>query len=214
MNNNATNGRSKKPRNGAGKTNPAAEEFSLQDLLKAIGEAKDGERPVEAWNPSFCGDIDIVIKSDGRWYHEGGLIARRGLLELFASVLRKDEDGETYLVTPVEKMRISVERAPFIATRLDVTGSGKNTRLFFKTNLGGTVEVNDTHPLRVETDPETLEPSPFVLVRGRLEAALTRPVFYELVDHAVEVQTDAGLQLGVYSHGIFFPLGPVGAHEI
>lgn len=214
MNNNATNGRSKKAQNGAVNTNPAAEGFSLQDLLKAIGDAKSGERPVESWNPSFCGDIDIVIKSDGSWYHEGGLIARKGLLELFASVLRKDDDGETYLVTPVEKMRITVERAPFIATRLDVTGSGKDARLFFKTNLGGTVEVGDTHPLRVETDPDTLEPSPFVLVRGRLEASLTRPVFYELVDHAVEVQTDAGPQLGVYSHGIFFPLGPVGAHQI
>lgn len=194
--------------------NPAADGFSLADLLKAIGEAESGQRPVEMWNPSFCGDVDIVIKSDGSWWHEGGLITRKGLLELFASILRKDEDGETYLVTPVEKMRITVERAPFIATRVDVKGRGDDQRLFFTTNLGGTVEASADHPMRVETDAETLEPSPFVRVRGRLEAALARPVFYELVEHAVEVQTKAGPQLGVYSHGEFFPLGPVGAHQI
>ena len=191
----------------------ASEGFSLQDLLKAIGDAESGLRPVENWNPSFCGDIDIVIKTDGSWYHEGGLVTRQGLLELFASILRKDADGETYLVTPVEKMRITVERAPFIATRVDISGSGDDTRLFFTTNLGGMIEASSEHPLRVETDPETLEPSPFVLVRGRLEAALSRSVFYELVEHAVEKQTDVGPQLGVYSHGEFFPLGPAGVHK-
>lgn len=210
MKNNVSKGRSTAP----SKITPAAEGFSLKDLLKAIGEAESGERPVENWNPSYCGEIDIVIKSDGSWYHEGGLITRKGLLELFASVLRKDADGETYLVTPVEKMLITVERAPFIATRVDVAGNGNDTRLFFTTNLGGTIEADAEHPLRVETDPETLEPSPFVLVRGRLEAALSRSVFYELVDHAVEIQTDEGPQLGVYSRGMFFPLGPVGAHTV
>lgn len=207
------------PQIGASVAEPAAENdaregFSLNDLMKAIKEAESGERPVEKWNPSYCGEIDIVIKSDGSWYHEGGLIARRGLLELFASVLRKDADGQTYLVTPVEKMLITVERAPFIATRVDAKGEGQAQRLFLTTNLAGVVELNAEHPLRVETDADTLEPAPFALVRGRLEAALTRPVFYELVELAVEVQTDAGPQLGVYSGGIFFPLGPAGAHVI
>lgn len=207
MNNNASNG----PISTNGQ-NPATEGFSLADLMKAIGEAESGQRPVESWNPDYCGEIDIVIRADGSWWHEGGLIARKGLLGLFASVLRKDADGHTYLVTPVEKLRITVERAPFIAMRLDVKGEGEGQRLFFKTNLAGTVEVSAEHPLRVKTDPETLEPSPFVLVRSRLEAALTRPVFYELVDHAVEIETVSGPQLGVYSNGTFFPLGPVGAH--
>lgn len=213
MNDNSQKGH--KPQYGASVAeNNGREGFSLGDLMKAIKEAEDGERPVEAWNPSYCGEIDIVIKSDGSWYHEGGLIARKGLLQLFASVLRKDDDGHTYLVTPVEKMKITVERAPFIATRVDAKGEGDAMRLFLTTNLAGVIEVSAEHPLRVETDPETLEPAPFVLVRGRLEAALTRPVFYELVELASEVQTEAGPQLGVYSGGVFFPLGPAGAHLV
>ena len=208
MNHNSQNGHEQ----NVAEDEKTAEGFSLSDLMKAIGEAESGQRPVETWDPKFCGDIDIVIKSDGSWWHEGSPMARKGLLKLFASVLRKDADGETYLVTPVEKMRITVERAPFIATRLDVSGEGKRQRLFFTTNLGGVVEVGEAHPLRVETDAATLEPSPFVLVRGRLEAALSRPVFYELVNYAIELQTDEGPQLGVYSQGLFFPLGPANAH--
>jgi len=192
MNHNSQNGHTLKDLN----KNDASNGFSLSDLMKAIGDAESGQRPVEKWNPEFCGDIDIVIKSDGAWWHEGSPVTRKGLLQLFASILRKDEDGETYLVTPVEKMRIRVERAPFIATRLDVEGDGESQRLFFTTNLGGVVEASADHPLRVETDEQTLEPSPFILVRGRLEAALARPVFYELVEKAVERETKTGPQLG------------------
>ena len=200
-----------KPTNGRVSNEPG-DEFSLSDLMQAIKAAEDGTRPVESWNPALCGDIDIVIKSDGAWWHEGARIGRKGLIGLFASVLRKDEDGETYLVTPAEKLRIIVERAHFVATRLDVEGEGKAARLFFTTDFGGTVEAGPDNPIRVETDPETLEPSPFVLVRGRLEAALARPVFYELVEYAVEINTSDGPQLGVYSNNVFFALGPAGAH--
>lgn len=215
MNTKPTNSRASAPNpkaptkvNGSG----PPEDFSLSDLMRAIKDAEDGTRPVESWNPKLCGDIDIVIKSDGSWWHEGGRIGRKGLIGLFASVLRKDDDGETYLVTPAEKLRITVERAHFVATRLDVQGTGQDARLFFTTDFGGTVEAGPDNPIRVETDTETLEPSPFVLVRGRLEAALSRPVFYELVEHAVEIDTPKGPQLGVYSHGAFFPLGPPNAH--
>ena len=204
-----------KPTNGRdSKSLAQAEAFSLADLMRAIKEAEDGTRPVESWNPKLCGDIDIVIKSDGSWWHEGARIGREGLIGLFASVLRKDEDGETYLVTPAEKLRITVERAHFVATRLDAEGEGKDARLFFTTDYGGTVEAGPDNPLRVETNPDTLEPSPFIGVRGRLEASLARPVFYELVDHAVEIDTPDGPQLGVYSKGLFFPLGPAGAHAL
>ena len=110
-------------------------------------------------------------------------------------------------------MRITVERGHFVATRLDAEGDGEHMRLFFTTDFGGTVEVGPDNPIRVETDRETLEPSPFVLLRGRLEASLARPVFYELVDHAVEIETEDGPQLGVYSNGVFFPLGPPNAHQ-
>ncbi len=207
MNTESTNGRAQD------ENDVRSNDFSLGDLMKAIKEAEDGTRPVEMWNPELCGDIDIVIKSDGSWWHEGSRIGRAGLIGLFASVLRKDEDGETYLVTPVEKLLITVERAHFIATRLDVEGEGKDARLFFTTDFGGTVEAGKQHAIRVETDLETLEPSPFVLVRGRLEAAMARPVFYELVEHAVEIETKDGPQLGVYSNEVFFPLGPPKAHN-
>ncbi len=183
--------------------------FSLQDLMDALADTSDGERPVERWNPDYCGEMDLVIKADGSWWHEGSRITRKGLVELFASVLRKDEDGRTYLVTPVEKLGIQVERAPFLAVRVDAMGKGDGQRLFFKTNLGDTVEAGPDHPIRVETDAETMEPDPYVTVRGRLEAAITRAVFYELVELAEEKDGT----LGVWSGGAFFPLGPEGAHK-
>lgn len=194
--------------------NGSKSEFSLADLMKALEQTEDEQRPVEKWNPEYCGQMDMVIKSDGSWWHEGSRITRKGLIRLFASILRKDEDGVTYLVTPVEKIAIQVERAPFLATRADIEGEGESQRIFVTTNMDEVVEISPENPLRVETDPETLEPSPFVTVRGRLEAAILRSVFYELVEHAAERQTEAGAQLGIYAGGTFFPLGPAGVHEI
>lgn len=194
--------------------NGGKSQFSLQDLLNALKDSEAGERPVDGWNPPNCGEMDLIIKADGSWWHEGTRITRKGLIDLFASILRKDEDGITYLVTPVEKIAIRVERAPFIATRVDAQGEGKAQRLFFTTNLGDVAEAGVENPIRVETNSTTLEPSPFVTVRGRLEAALARPVFYELVNLAVLEQTEQGEQMGVWANNNFFPLGPVGAHEI
>lgn len=182
--------------------------FSLQDLMDALSDTSDGMRPVERWNPDYCGEMDLIIKADGSWWHEGSRITRRGMVDLFASVLRKDDDGRTYLVTPVEKLGVQVERAHFLAIRVDATGEGEAQRLFFKTNLDETVEAGPDYPIRVETDPTTLEPDPSIIVRGRLNAAITRSVFYELVDLAVERD---GV-LGVWSGGAFFALGPKGAH--
>ncbi|MEP3892314.1 MAG: DUF1285 domain-containing protein [Hellea sp.] len=197
-----------------GKSQSSPSDFSLGDLMKALEDTEDGQRPVENWHPENCGEMDMVIKADGSWWHEGSRITRKGLVDLFASILRKDEDGETYLVTPVEKIQITVERGHFIAVRVDIEGDGKKQRVFFTTNLDEVVEAGEIHHIRVDTDPKTLEPAPFVTVRGRLEAALNRPVFYELVEHAVERATPQGKQLGIWASGIFFPLGPAGAHEI
>ena len=194
--------------------NGGKSQFSLQDLMKALADTEDGQRPVEKWNPEYCGEMDMVIKADGSWWHEGSQITRRGLIDLFASILRKDEDGETYLVTPVEKIKIAVQRAPFVAIRADIEGEGEAQRIFFTTNLDEVVEAGPENPIRVETDPETLEPAPFVTVRGRLEASLKRSVFYELVEHAVERDTAEGKQLGIWANAVFFPLGPAGAHEV
>ncbi len=194
--------------------NGSKSQFSLQDLTQALADSSDDRRPVERWHPENCGAIDIVIKSDGSWWHEGSRITRKGLIDLFASVLRKDEDGKTYLVTPVEKMQITVERGHFVAVRMDAKGEGREQRLFFTTNLGDVVEVGEDTPLRIETDEETGEPDPYVGVWGRLEASLSRPVFYELVELAVERSTPDGPQLGVWAAGAFYPLGPAGSHEI
>ncbi len=182
--------------------------------MSALADTSDERRPVERWHPENCGEIDIVIKSDGSWWHEGSRITRKGLVKLFASVLRKDADGQTYLVTPVEKMMITVERAHFIAVRMDAKGEGKTQRLFFTTNMDDVIEVSEDTPLRIETDAVTGEPDPYVGVWGRLEASLSRPVFYELVDLAVERETPDGPQLGVWAAGQFYPLGPAGSHEL
>ncbi|MCB1884810.1 MAG: DUF1285 domain-containing protein [Geminicoccaceae bacterium] len=145
------------------------------------------------------GRFDIRIDRDGAWYHEGGRIERKALCRLLASVLHRREDGSHWLVTPGEQGRIEVEDAAFTAVELRATGEGASQRLSFRTNLDDRVEAGADHPLTVR------EGVPYLLVRGRLEARLLRPVFYELADLAVP--GEAG-DLGVWSGGRFFPLGP------
>lgn len=164
-----------------------------------------GLPPVHLWNPAHCGEIDIVIRRDGAWVHEGTPIGREALVRLFSTVLRKDPDG-FHLVTPVEKMRIVVEDAPFVAVRVDRVGEA----LRFVTNVGDEVEAGPENPIRVEEDPVTGEPRPYVHVRRGLEARIARPVFYELVEMAAPGAADAG-RLGVASNGAWFPIDPAEA---
>lgn len=190
-------------------TNPLV---SVEETLRAImRDGKDASRlpPVHLWNPEHCGDIDMVIRADGSWWHEGTRISRDKLVRLFSTILRKDADGQTYLVTPYEKVIVHVEDAPFLAIRVDRAGeAGPGQTLAFTTNLGDIALAGPDLPLRVETDPATLEPSPYVLVRGGLEAKLTRPVFYDLADMAIPNPDDGGATLGVWSQGRFFTIGP------
>lgn len=179
---------------------------AVVEAARAAGEDR-ALPPVHLWNPAVCGDIDIVIRRDGVWTHEGSPIGRKALVRLFSTVLRKDPDG-FWLVTPVEKMRITVEDAPFHAVRVDREGD----LLVFETDVGDRVAAGPQNPIRVETDPATGEPAPYVHVRRGLEARIDRPVFYELVESATERQTDAGPELGVVSGGVWFPLGPAGSH--
>lgn len=169
------------------------------EAAKAAGER--GPPPVHLWNPPGCGDIDIRIAADGTWFHEGSPIGREPLVKLFASILRLDPDGY-YLVTPVEKMRIRVDDAPFIAVRVDKVGEA----LRFLTNVGDVVEAGSGHDLRVTIDPRTDEPRPYVHVRRGLEARLTRPVFYEIVEWAQPRETPAGLVYAVASKGEWYPV--------
>jgi hypothetical protein len=180
----------------------------LDGVAAAVRQAPGrGLPPVHLWNPAHCGEIDIVIKRDGLWFHEGSPIGREALVRLFSTVLRKDPDG-FHLVTPVEKMKITVEDAPFIAVRVDRDGEA----LRFLTNVGDAVEAGPDNPIRVDADPATGEPRPYVHVRRGLEARIRRPVFYELVELAEERQTPEGPRLGVWSNGAWFPVGPARAH--
>lgn len=187
---------------------PAPVQTAPDGLAAVVAEASKPGRglpPVHLWNPAHCGDIDIVIKRGGQWFHDGTPIGREALVRLFSTVLRRDPDG-FHLVTPVEKLRITVEDAPFMAVRVDRIGED----LRFLTNVGDETTAGPADPLRIETDPETGEPAPYVHVRRGLEARLTRPVFYELVEMAEERETPDGPQLGVSSQGIWFALGPPG----
>jgi len=154
-----------------------------------------------------CGDFDMRIARDGTWYHEGAPIGRLPLVKLFSTVLHKDENGEFWLITPVEKGRIEVEDAPFTAVELTVEGSGPEQMLSFRTNIDDIVTAGPDHPIRVAEDPATGEPSPYILVRDRLEALILRPVFYHLVEFGEEREVDGRRVLGVSSGGTFFALG-------
>lgn len=160
--------------------------------------------PVERWNPPHCGEIDIRIGRDGTWYHEGTPFGRRELVRLFSTVLRKDPDG-FYLVTPAEKMRIRVDDAPFVAVLMRQEGEGKMQRLVFTTNVGDEIIAGPANAIRVVTQDATGEPAPYVHVRSGLEAKISRSVYYQLADLAIP--GDGGM-LGVWSDGVFFPLGP------
>ena len=173
----------------------------LQGLKEAQGSAK-GLPPVHLWNPPFCGDIDMRIARDGLWYYMNSPIGRKPLMKLFASVLRHDEDGKYYLVTPVEKVGIAVEDAPFLAIRMAVTGSGRDQVIQFETNTDDEVTVDGDHRLRFETEDVTDGLKPYVRVRARLEALVSRALFYDLV---AKGQVEDGW-FGVWSSGLFFPM--------
>jgi hypothetical protein len=165
-------------------------------LSAARSEGGRGAPPVHLWNPDYCGEIDIVIRRDGTWIHEGTPIGRPGLVKLFASIL-KVEDGKHYLVTPVEKVGIRVEDAPFVAVDVTATADG----IAFETNVGDVVTADAHHPIRVEIGADGA-PAPYVEIRRGLEALIDRKSFYRLV----EMGEEADGMFGVRSGGAFFAL--------
>lgn len=177
--------------------------ISPVDRLAALLQEGDNKLPpVQCWNPPLSGDIDIRIARDGTWYHEGSRFERQALVRMFSGLLKR-EGGEYFLVTPVEKWRIRVDDAPFVAINCEVIGTGSEQELVFHTNVEDRVHCNAQHPLRVVIDPVSGEPSPYVLVRSGLEAKLSRSVFYCLADLA-QVRRDG--TAGVWSNGCFFAL--------
>ena len=170
--------------------------------LEAAAKNRAVLPPVEHWNPPYCGDSQMLIARDGTWFHQGAPINRPALVRLFSTILRKDDEG-FMLVTPVEKLSILVEDAPFLAVLMDAEGDGKDQCLTFTTNMGDQVAASPAHPLRFAPDAATGAPIPYLHVRAGLDAKLARAVYYSLVEHAVSRK---GL-LGVWSGGAFFAMG-------
>jgi hypothetical protein len=179
----------------------------LEALLKA--QSGKGPAPVERWSPPYCGDIGLRIRADGTWLYRDSPIGRAALVKLFAGVLRKDADGRHYLVTPVEKIDVSVDDAPFLAVEMEVRGSGPGQSLIFRTNVDDIVTAGPEHPLRFAVEASSDGLKPYLNVRGRLEALATRALAYDLAQLAVE---QAGRGLGLWSGGTFFPL-PAGPNS-
>lgn len=158
-------------------------------------------------SPELCGDLDMRIARDGTWFYHGSPIGRKPLVKLFASVLSRDDDGDYWLTTPVERGRIEVDDAPFVAVELTVDGEGHEQSLRFRTSIDDEVTADADHPIRISHDPATGEPAPYVLVRDRLEALIARAVFYHLVEYGGEEDVDGDQLYGVWSEGCFFPIG-------
>jgi hypothetical protein len=183
---------------------PANPLQGLKEAEKAAG--KRGLPPVHLWNPPFCGDIDMRIAQDGTWFYMNSPIGRKPLVKLFASVMRHDDDGKYYLVTPAEKCGIRVDDAPFVAIRMTAEGKGNEQVITFETNTDDIVTVDEAHPLRVAAEEGTGGLKPYVLVRDRLEALVSRALFYDLVAHG-SVEEQHGVKwFGVWSSGRFWPM--------
>jgi hypothetical protein len=169
---------------------------------------KPGLPPVERWEPPFCGDLDMEIRADGTWFYMGTPLGRATLVRLFSTVLRKDEDGKTYLVTPVEKVGIKVEDAPFVAVEMSASQFDGQTVLTFRTNVGDVVEAGSDHPLRFAIVGENHELKPYLHVRGRLEALVSRAVMYDLVERGEVREVDGEAMFCLTSGGAVFPVMP------
>ncbi len=184
--------------------------MSLEPLLSQI-EPDGAIPPVDQWQPAHCGAMDLVIRADGHWIHEGTPIGRPRLVRLLSTVLRRESDGDYYLVTPVEKMRIRVEDHPFLIVDAEREGEGDDARWWLTTNVGDRLALGSEHRLHVSLTPDD-EPVPEVAVRFGLSARLNRNVYYRLIDVAQQRAVQGGdVELGLVSEGIWQPLGRVDA---
>jgi hypothetical protein len=175
--------------------------LSLADIAR-LAEARKLP-PVERWNPTHCGDSEMRIARDGTWFHQGSPIGREAMVRLFSTILRREADGGYVLVTPVEKLDIVVEDAPFVAVEMKVSGEGKVATLTFRLNTGDLVTADADHALRFEPREDGLRP--YLHVRAGLDAVVARTVYYELAQRAID---GGDVPPGVWSAGAFFPLEP------
>lgn len=180
---------------------PDLSALSLADIARLAQEQR--LPPVESWQPSHCGHSAMRIARDGTWFHQGSPIGREAMVRLFSTILRREPDGGHVLVTPVEKLDIDVEDAPFVAVELKSEGEGKDRSLAFRLNTGELVVADNAHELALRETAEGLRP--YLHVRGGLEALVARGVYYELVSIAIE---EGHEPVGLWSNGHFFPLEP------
>ncbi len=175
------------------------------DLLDQHSQSSSGLPPVESWNPDLSGVIDIRIARDGTWYHEGTAITRAPLVKLFAGILKR-EGNDYFLVTPVEKWQLTVDDVPLHVIDVRLVTRDQQQALLFTTLTDDTVLASTEHPIRVTVDAESGEPSPYLMVRNRLEGLISRAVYYQLADMVEERLIDDKPVYGVISMGAFFPL--------
>ncbi|KPQ07411.1 MAG: hypothetical protein HLUCCA12_06235 [Rhodobacteraceae bacterium HLUCCA12] len=187
---------------------------SAESLASAASKAagSGGLPPVHLWDPPFCGDLDIRIARDGTWYYLGTPIGRAPLVRLFSTILKREGD-RYFLVTPVEKVGITVDDAPFVAVDFTASGTGRDQVLTFETNVGDHAAAGSEHPIRVERDGETGEPAPYVMIRAGLEALIDRKSFYRMVDLGAHAEHAGAQWFGVWSGGVFWPIIPSSALE-
>jgi hypothetical protein len=183
----------------------------LDVILGAVKQAgTKGPPPVHLWNPPFCGDLDMRIAADGMWHYLGTPIGRPAMIHLFASVLKR-EDGRYFLVTPVEKVGIKVDDAPFLAVAMEQDGVGKERALVFRTNVDDVVRCDAEHALRFEPEDGTGGVKPYLHVRRDLWALVTRALFFVLVALGEMRRFEGREQYGIASAGAFFPMAPAEA---
>ena len=181
---------------------------ALTGAVRAAG--KKGPPPIHLWNPPYCGEIDMRIATDGTWFYQKTPIGRLPLVKLFASVLKREQDRYV-LVTPVEKVGITVEDAPFLAVEMQVCEQFGIGSIRFRTNVDDWVDCGPEHPLRFEPEPGTGGLKPYLHVRAELWAKVSRPLFYDLVERGEERNVDGVRMFGVASGGAFFPMAPANA---
>lgn len=177
--------------------------LTLNEIARLADEGK--LPPVESWNPPHCGDSAMRILADGTWLHEGSPIGRPAMVRLFSTVLRREEDGSHVLVTPVEKLSIAVEDAPFVVVEMKSEGEGKERRLAFRTHVGDLVVAGPDHRLSLEDRGHAARL--YLHVRGGLDALIGRPVYYELANLALDETASPDGTIGLWSEGTFFSLG-------
>ena len=180
---------------------PDLASLSLADIARLASEKR--LPPVDKWHPRHCGDSDMRIARDGTWFHMGSPIGRQEMVRLFSTILRREQDGGYVLVTPVEKLDIAVEDAPFVAVEMKAEGDGRDAKLAFRLNTGDLVTAGADHPLRFVQAVDG--PRPYLHVRGGLEALVVRSVYYDIAERALSGDDDP---IGLWSDGAFFPLEP------